>query len=64
MKSCPFNCSLNGYCNEFNKCECYKNYHGEYCQHKDCLNNCSGFGLCNNGKCICPDDKTGSDCSI
>lgn len=56
-----------GICDGFGRCQCAPPFVGEDCSMRDCLNNCSGHGLCSLeypiSRCICDDVYGGFDCS-
>lgn len=80
-ETCKNNCYSNGICitskiqNGLNeeKCDCkesiyikiIKDYYGEYCQHKKCLNKCIN-GKCNDitGVCQCEENWVGEQCNV
>lgn len=58
-------CLNRGECDYFNGvCKCFDDYSGNYCQNKNCINNCNNNGYCNeNGTCTCKNKFIGNDCS-
>jgi len=64
------NCYNNGSCEVDNitsqsSCKCNKGFYGEYCQFKECDEQCIlNNGQCIEGKCHCPNNKIGHNCSI
>ncbi|GAM18012.1 hypothetical protein SAMD00019534_011870 [Acytostelium subglobosum LB1] len=46
-------------------CQCPPGFWGDFCQFKDCPNNCSNIGICiSSGYCSCPEGFAGVDCSF
>lgn len=45
------------------KCQCADGFFGPDCSARQCLNDCSGHGICVNGTCGCEDRWGGVDCS-
>jgi len=60
----PLACQGHGICQKDGKCECAHGYKGGYCHKKQCLDNCSGRGTCdeNTGVCACEPGFSGSSC--
>jgi hypothetical protein len=60
----PSACSGHGICDATGTCECYAGYLGAHCHKKDCLDECSGRGSCNQvtGLCACDPGFTGESC--
>jgi len=44
-------------------CKCNEGFYGEYCEIKECKNNCNGKGRCVDGECKCTGGFFGTDCS-
>ena len=71
MRTCPNDCSYNGYCIN-GTCNCYPGFVGNDCSGKVCPGSefvpqkiCSGHGLCGrNVTCVCDVGWTGFDCSL
>ena len=69
-KICPNNCTQNGTCNIITgTCKCNNSYKGDDCSipvsaRTDCINDCSGHGICKDKICKCNDGWTGPSCSI
>lgn len=63
-KKCHNNCYGNGECDTSSmQCFCNKGYSGRYCENKNCDVECKNNSTCINGKCICPPNFTGIDCT-
>lgn len=46
-EKCKDDCNSNGKCDrKIGKCSCYKPFSGEGCEIENCINNCSGHGIC------------------
>ena len=71
MRTCPNDCSYNGYCIN-GTCNCYPGFVGNDCSGKVCPGSefvpqkiCSGHGSCGrNVTCVCDVGWTGFDCSL
>ncbi|KAL8608232.1 hypothetical protein ACOMHN_016687 [Nucella lapillus] len=65
---CPWNCSNNGICTN-HTCHCHPGYYGDGCQHKMCVNDCSGHGTCvpvskTMKRCQCDAGYAGHFCNL
>ncbi|GAM18013.1 hypothetical protein SAMD00019534_011880 [Acytostelium subglobosum LB1] len=60
---CASECQHGSICVNGN-CQCPPGYWGDFCQFKDCPNNCSNIGKClSSGYCSCPEGYVYVDCS-
>jgi len=65
--TCNSSCSYHGSCllqsGAVPECQCDPGWQGENCAESvPCLNDCSGFGTCVEGRCACSPGRTGDDC--
>ncbi|XP_076454870.1 multiple epidermal growth factor-like domains protein 8 [Babylonia areolata] len=65
---CPWNCSNHGLCAN-HTCHCHPGYYGDGCQHKVCVDDCSGHGRCvpvsqTMRWCQCDEGYVGHSCNL
>eukprot|EP01006_Ploeotia_vitrea_P056350 TRINITY_DN68094_c12_g1_i1.p1 TRINITY_DN68094_c12_g1~~TRINITY_DN68094_c12_g1_i1.p1 ORF type:complete len:1074 (+),score=504.03 TRINITY_DN68094_c12_g1_i1:216-3224(+) len=65
---CSLHCSGHGECAGQDplsvKCSCAKGFRGPGCYEAYCADNCTGHGVCSNGRCFCKEPFSGAACEL
>lgn len=57
-------CNGRGHCTTEGICVCNKGWYGEFCEEQSCYPDpqCTGYGICNDGRCYCAENRWGDSC--